>query len=103
MLYICVDNEGYMNTGFKGRAPRPTEHDLHDAGGTSAPRQDTGRQVHALIMVMHNCEYVATASTSFMEDYYAKLDKAAEAAKKGMAYIHVFSPARRAGGTRQAS
>ena len=43
-------------------------------------------------MVMHNCEYVATASTAFMEDYYAKLNKAIEAAKKGMAYIHVFSP-----------
>jgi len=27
-----------------------------------------------------------------MEDYYAKLDKALQASKKGMAYIHVFSP-----------
>jgi phenylglyoxylate dehydrogenase beta subunit len=45
-----------------------------------------------LLMVMHNCEYVATASTAFMEDYYGKLGKAIEAAKKGMAYIHVFSP-----------
>ena len=43
-------------------------------------------------MFMHNCDYVATASLAFMEDYYAKLDKAIEAAKKGMAYIHVFSP-----------
>jgi len=45
-----------------------------------------------VIMLMHNCEYVATASTAFMEDYYAKLDKAMQASKKGMAYIHVFSP-----------
>jgi phenylglyoxylate dehydrogenase beta subunit len=43
-------------------------------------------------MVMHNCAYVATASTAFMEDYYAKLDKAIAAAKTGMAYLHVFSP-----------
>jgi phenylglyoxylate dehydrogenase beta subunit len=43
-------------------------------------------------MVMHNCEYVATASPAFMEDYYIKLDKAIEAAKRGFAYIHVFSP-----------
>ncbi len=27
-----------------------------------------------------------------MEDYYAKLDKAIEASKRGMAYLHVFSP-----------
>ena len=45
-----------------------------------------------LLMVMHNCEYVATASLAFMHDYYAKLDKAIDAAKRGMAYIHVFSP-----------
>ena len=45
-----------------------------------------------LLMVMHNCEYVATASTAFMEDYYRKLEKAIEAARRGMAYIHVFSP-----------
>jgi phenylglyoxylate dehydrogenase beta subunit len=45
-----------------------------------------------VLMMMHNCEYVATASTAFMEDYYEKLEKAMEAAKRGMAYIHVFSP-----------
>jgi len=43
-------------------------------------------------MMMHNCEYVATASLAFLEDYYEKLDKAIEASKRGMAYIHVFSP-----------
>ena len=46
----------------------------------------------AILMMMHNCEYVATASTAFMDDYYDKLEKAIQAAKKGMAYLHVFSP-----------
>jgi phenylglyoxylate dehydrogenase beta subunit len=45
-----------------------------------------------ILMVMHRCEYVATASLAYMEDYYAKLDKAIELSKKGMAYLHVFSP-----------
>jgi phenylglyoxylate dehydrogenase beta subunit len=45
-----------------------------------------------LLMVMHNCEYVATASLAFMEDYYTKVDKAIRASKRGLAYIHVFSP-----------
>ena len=44
------------------------------------------------IMVMHNCEYVATASTAFMEDLYAKLDRAIAASKRGFAYLHVYSP-----------
>jgi len=45
-----------------------------------------------LIMVMHKCDYVATASVAFLKDFYDKLDEAIEAEKRGMAYIHVFSP-----------
>jgi phenylglyoxylate dehydrogenase beta subunit len=45
-----------------------------------------------IIMMMHNCSYVATASTGFMEDYYEKLDKAMQVAKTGMAYLHVYTP-----------
>jgi len=41
---------------------------------------------------MHNCAYVATASTGFMEDLYQKLDKAIAASKHGFAYLHVYSP-----------
>jgi phenylglyoxylate dehydrogenase beta subunit len=43
-------------------------------------------------MMMHNCEYVATASTAFMEDLYDKLDKAIAASKRGFAYLHIYSP-----------
>jgi len=42
--------------------------------------------------MMHNCEYVATASTAFMEDLYAKLDRAIAASKRGFAYLHIYSP-----------
>jgi len=93
MLYICVDNEGYMNTGVQRSSTTP-----YGAWTSTTPVGPVlkGKTREAkylpLIMVMHNCEYVATASTAFMEDYYAKLDKAVEAAKRGMAYIHVFSP-----------
>jgi phenylglyoxylate dehydrogenase beta subunit len=45
-----------------------------------------------VIMVMHHCAYVATASTAFMEDLYAKLDRAIVASKKGFAYLHIYSP-----------
>jgi phenylglyoxylate dehydrogenase beta subunit len=45
-----------------------------------------------LLMVMHHCEYVATASTAFMEDLYDKLDRAIQAAKRGFAYLHIYSP-----------
>jgi phenylglyoxylate dehydrogenase beta subunit len=45
-----------------------------------------------LIMLMHNCEYVATAVTAYMDDYHEKLEKAHQASKRGFAYLHVFSP-----------
>ena len=93
MIFICVDNEGYMNTGAQRSSTTPY------GAWTSTTPVGTGLRGKArdskpmpLIMVMHNCEYVATASMAFMEDYYAKLDKAIEAAERGMAYIHVFSP-----------
>jgi phenylglyoxylate dehydrogenase beta subunit len=93
MIYICLDNEGYMNTGVQRSSTTP-----YGAWTTTTPvgpaLRGKTRDAKPLpvLMMMHNCEYVATASTAFMEDYYKKLDKAVEAAKKGMAYLHVFSP-----------
>lgn len=93
MIYICVDNEGYMNTGVQRSSTTP-----YGAWTSTTPvgRELRGKSRDAkpmpLLMVMHNCEYVATASTAFMGDYYEKLDKALEASRRGMAYLHVFSP-----------
>jgi phenylglyoxylate dehydrogenase beta subunit len=93
MIYICVDNEGYMNTGVQRSSTTPYGAWTSTTPVGSVLRGKTrDAKPMPLIMVMHNCEYVATASTAFMEDYYGKLEKAIEAAKKGMAYIHVFSP-----------
>ena len=82
-----------MNTGVQRSSTTP-----YGAWTSTTPvgRQLRGKSRDAkpmpLLMVMHNCEYVATASTAFMEDYYEKLDKALEASRRGMAYLHVFSP-----------
>ncbi|MGC8493771.1 MAG: NADH-dependent phenylglyoxylate dehydrogenase subunit beta [Syntrophobacteraceae bacterium] len=93
IIYICVDNEGYMNTGVQRSSTTPFGAWTSTTPVGSVLRGKT-RDAKPLpvIMMMHNCEYVATASTAFMEDYYRKLDKAIVAAKNGMAYIHVFSP-----------
>lgn len=93
MIYICLDNEGYMNTGVQrsGTTPFGAWTSTTPVGSMLRGKSRDAKPM-ALLMVMHNCEYVATASPAFMEDYYAKLDKAVEASKKGMAYIHVFSP-----------
>lgn len=93
MLFVCVDNEGYMNTGMQRSSCTP-----YGAWTSTTPvgRESRGKTQDAknlpLLMVMHNCEYVATASTAFMEDFYDKLDKAIQASKRGFAYLHVYSP-----------
>ena len=93
MIYICLDNEGYMNTGVQrsGTTPFGAWTSTTPVGSVLKGKTRDAKPM-PIIMMMHNCEYVATASTAFMDDYYMKLDKAIAASKKGMAYLHVFSP-----------
>ena len=93
MIFICLDNEGYMNTGVQrsGTTPYGAWTSTTPVGSVLRGKTRDAKPM-PLLMVMHRCEYVATASLAFMEDYYAKVDKAVKFSKKGMAYIHVFSP-----------
>jgi pyruvate/2-oxoacid:ferredoxin oxidoreductase beta subunit len=93
MMYICYDNEGYMNTGNQRSSMTP----YHAATATTPvgkgqKGKPTGAKNLPLIMAMHPINYVATATVSNMEDYAKKLLKAKEAAKTGFAYLHVFAP-----------
>jgi phenylglyoxylate dehydrogenase beta subunit len=93
ILYITIDNEGYMNTGMQRSGCTP-----YGAWTSTTPVGERGHgktqdaKNMPLLMMMHNCEYVATASTGFMEDLYEKLDRAIAASKRGFAYLHVYSP-----------
>jgi phenylglyoxylate dehydrogenase beta subunit len=93
MLFICVDNEGYMNTGMQRSGCTP-----YGAWTSTTPVGERGRgktqdaKNLPLLMVMHHCAYVATASTGFMEDLYDKLDRAIQASEHGFAYLHIYSP-----------
>jgi phenylglyoxylate dehydrogenase beta subunit len=93
ILFLVVDNEGYMNTGMQRSSCTP-----YGAWTSTTPvgSRGHGKTQDAknlpLLMVDHRCAYVATASTAFMEDFYAKLDRAIAAARTGFAYLHVYSP-----------
>jgi phenylglyoxylate dehydrogenase beta subunit len=93
MLFVCIDNEGYMNTGMQASGVTS-----YGSWTSTTPVGDAmgGKTTEAknlpLIMMMHNCAYVATASTGFLEDYYDKLHRAIAVAKTGMAYLHVYAP-----------
>ncbi len=93
ILFICVDNEGYMNTGMQssGVTPYGSWTSTTPVGGHMQGKRTEAKNL-PLIMTMHKCSYVATASPAYLEDYYAKLEKAIETAKTGMAYLHVYVP-----------
>jgi pyruvate ferredoxin oxidoreductase beta subunit len=90
IVYICTDNEAYMNTGIQRSSSTP-----HGAATTTPPvgsvfaGQQTQKKDVPAIIADHNIPYVATACVSYPFDYMAKIKKAAET--KGPAYIHVYS------------
>jgi len=93
IIYICYDNEGYMNTGVQRSSTTP----LH-AATTTTPigKESRGKPTVPknlpLIMAMHQTAYVATATLSHLEDLAKKLVKAAEKKNEGFVYLHVFCP-----------
>jgi pyruvate ferredoxin oxidoreductase beta subunit len=86
MIYICYDNEGYMNTGIQESGATP-----YGAWTTNSPRGKSGvKKDIPLIMMEHGIPYVATACASYPADYIQKLRKAMH--HKGLKYIHLLSP-----------
>jgi pyruvate/2-oxoacid:ferredoxin oxidoreductase beta subunit len=71
-LYICLDNEGYMNTGAQKSSSTP-----HFARTGSTPAGKTSRKKNLPeIMAAHGVPYVATASASHLQDLVRKVEKA---------------------------
>ena len=86
-IYICYDNEGYMNTGNQRSGSTP----LGAISGTTPilGKQQSQKDIVA-IMEAHGLPYVATANASYPLDLYEKVKKAK--AIKGTKFIHVFIP-----------
>ncbi|MGA2469220.1 MAG: thiamine pyrophosphate-dependent enzyme [Solirubrobacteraceae bacterium] len=92
VLYICYDNQGYMNTGVQRSAATP-------AGARTAtseplgghPGADFGEGKSApLIAMAHEIPYVATATVAELRDLEQKVARAMEI--HGARYIHVLVP-----------
>jgi pyruvate/2-oxoacid:ferredoxin oxidoreductase beta subunit len=93
MVYICYDNEGYMNTGIQRSSATPYGASTSTTPvGAKHKGKTTGAKNLPIIMSMHNIPYVATATLSHLEDYAKKLTKAKAKSKEGFAYVHVFCP-----------
>jgi len=90
MLYVCYDNEAYMNTGIQrsGATPFGASTTTEPAGSASFGKKAWKKNVPE-IMVAHNLPYIATACPSYPIDFMNKVKKARKI--KGPSYIHCLS------------
>ena len=91
IIYICYDNEAYMNTGVQQSSLTPY--------GSSTTTSPAGQRIHGStnvkkdmfdIVAAHKIKYAATASIGNIDDYISKVKKASKV--KGASYIHVAAP-----------
>ncbi len=88
ILYVCYDNEAYMNTGAQGSGATP-----YGAWTTTTPTGSPkrGRKKDILqILAAHRIPYAATASIAYPEDLVRKVQRAA--ALKGTRFLHIYAP-----------
>ncbi|MBA4070339.1 MAG: 2-ketoisovalerate ferredoxin oxidoreductase [Gemmatimonas sp.] len=88
ILYVCYDNEAYMNTGIQRSSATPW-----GAWTTTTPAQypeATNKKDILAIMAAHNIPYAATATVAYPVDLIDKVTKAK--AMRGTRFIHLLSP-----------
>ncbi|PKQ16996.1 MAG: 2-ketoisovalerate ferredoxin oxidoreductase [Actinobacteria bacterium HGW-Actinobacteria-7] len=85
-IYLCYDNEAYMNTGTQRSGLTPSGARTTT---TWAGKRENPKDLPA-IMEAHNVPYVASTSAVFPEDVYDKVVKAR--AIHGLRYIHMNTP-----------
>jgi len=90
-LYICIDNEAYMNTGIQRSGSTPHGADTTTSpAGSVVPGKPEWKKDLIGICAAHGIEYAATASPAYWNDYMTKVRKGIEV--NGPAVIDVLSP-----------
>ncbi len=87
-IYVCYDNEAYMNTGIQRSSSTP-----YGAWTTTTPDnhlKERPKKDIVGIMAAHRIPYIATASVAYPEDLINKMKRAKDI--RGTKFIHIFSP-----------
>ncbi len=90
IIYICYDNEAYMNTGIQRSGSTPLK-----AWTTTTPyTRPNPRPKKDIVGIMasHRIPYTATASVAYIDDLIRKIEKAKKFKGKGTRFILVYSP-----------
>ncbi len=87
IIYVCYDNEAYMNTGIQRSSATPW-----GAWTTTTPEKhpkETPKKDLVAIMAAHRIPYIATASIAYPEDFIRKVKKALTI--EGCRFFHVYA------------
>ncbi|PKN67245.1 MAG: 2-ketoisovalerate ferredoxin oxidoreductase [Deltaproteobacteria bacterium HGW-Deltaproteobacteria-12] len=86
-IFVCYDNEGYMNTGTQRSSATPL-----GAITTTTPILTKEQQKKDMLMIMeaHDIAYIATTSPAYPIDLYDKFVKAKRI--KGTRYMQIYVP-----------
>jgi len=86
VLYVCYDNEAYMNTGIQGSGATPLKAiTTTTPGGKVTPKKNMLE-----IAAAHGIPYVASASIAYIPDLKKKVEKAKNT--DGPSYLHIHTP-----------
>jgi pyruvate ferredoxin oxidoreductase beta subunit len=90
-LYICYDNEAYMNTGIQrsGATPLGAATTTSPAGKVVPGKQERKKDLIGIV-IGHHIPYAATATIAYYRDYINKVRKAL--GFNGPTFIHVLAP-----------
>ncbi|MFQ5453814.1 MAG: thiamine pyrophosphate-dependent enzyme [Candidatus Zixiibacteriota bacterium] len=88
IIYVCYDNEAYMNTGVQRSSATPSA-----TWTTTTPKgylkTEPKKDIDA-IMASHHIPYIATASPAYIDDLKMKTNRAKSI--HGFRFLHLFSP-----------
>jgi pyruvate ferredoxin oxidoreductase beta subunit len=91
MLYVCYDNEAYMNTGIQRSSATPLgAHTSTAPAGKVKQGKEQNRKDLTAIMVAHNIPYVAQTTPFHWKDLAMKVEKAL--ACDGPAFLNILMP-----------
>ncbi len=94
MLYLCYDNQGYMNTGIQRSSSTPYGAATSTTpAGVKIPGKQNFQKNLTEILVAHEIPYIAQANIGFHRDLLKKVEKAL--AIDGPTFINVLSPCHR--------
>lgn len=88
LIYVCYDNEAYMNTGIQRSSATPAgAWTTTTPGGKKGKRKDIDG-----MLVAQGIPYLATASASYIDDFRKKIAKAKEVDGPSFIHLHTACP-----------